>query len=232
MASPAQFAANRANAQRSTGPTSPEGKARSARNARSHGLTSTKLEISESDRPVFDRLEANLRAETAPATCLEEEIFHRILAHTWNLARIENFESNILAETDPFAEPGPEAANLDRFARYRRDLERSLYRAIAELRKLQTERAALFQQHTPAIEAILESTPLAEVTRLTKQTQSLFDPHQAFETKQRFTGGRDNAIAANKAFQEEMDRREAAHPAPAHIRRFQDQQAVVSACGL
>ncbi len=36
-ASPAQLAANRANAQHSTGPRTPEGKAASARNALSHG---------------------------------------------------------------------------------------------------------------------------------------------------------------------------------------------------
>ena len=38
LASPAQFAANRANADRSTGPRSAEGKARSAQNARKHGF--------------------------------------------------------------------------------------------------------------------------------------------------------------------------------------------------
>ena len=68
MASPAQITANRVNAQYSTGPTSVEGKARSARNARKHGLTSTRLEIADDDRPVFAQMEANLRAETAPGT--------------------------------------------------------------------------------------------------------------------------------------------------------------------
>jgi hypothetical protein len=37
-ASPEQFAANRANAAKSPGPRSPEGKARSAQNARKHGF--------------------------------------------------------------------------------------------------------------------------------------------------------------------------------------------------
>lgn len=232
MASPAQLTANRSNAQHSTGPTSVEGKARSSRNARKHGLTSTKLEISDDDRPVFAQMEANLRAETAPRTCLEEEIFHRILAHSWNLARIENFESNILAKTDPFAAPGPEAANLDRFARYRRDLERSLYRAIAELRKLQTERAALFQQHTLAVEAVLESTPLAEITKLTKQTGALFDHKSPIETQKRFTADRDSVIATNQAFVEEMERRRAANPMPPDVRQYHERQAAVTACGL
>ena len=42
MASPAQIAANRTNAQRSTGPTSPEGKARAASNSFKHGLYAPK----------------------------------------------------------------------------------------------------------------------------------------------------------------------------------------------
>ena len=37
--SPEQLAANRANSAKSTGPRSPEGKTRSAQNARKHGFT-------------------------------------------------------------------------------------------------------------------------------------------------------------------------------------------------
>ena len=43
MLNPAQLAANRANAQFSTGPRTPEGKARVSRNAVKHGLNSSKL---------------------------------------------------------------------------------------------------------------------------------------------------------------------------------------------
>ena len=43
MASEAQIAANRANAQRSTGPRSEEGKARVAQNGLKHGLCSTRV---------------------------------------------------------------------------------------------------------------------------------------------------------------------------------------------
>lgn len=40
MATPAQIRANRANAQRSTGPKTAAGRQKSAQNARKHGLTS------------------------------------------------------------------------------------------------------------------------------------------------------------------------------------------------
>jgi hypothetical protein len=174
MASIAQITANQANAKRSTGPISPLGKARASQNARRHGFTARNLKITDEDRAEFTELEAAMRLKTRPADCLEEEIFHRILTHTWNLRRIETFEALILAETDPLAEADPHAANLERYARYRRDLERGLYRAIKELSKLQTERAALGQQHPHVVQGIREHVPLAEVTRLTKNTEEVF----------------------------------------------------------
>jgi hypothetical protein len=43
--SPKQLAANRANAAKSTGPRTPEGKARSAQNARKHGFTASTFAV-------------------------------------------------------------------------------------------------------------------------------------------------------------------------------------------
>ncbi|QOY87679.1 hypothetical protein [Paludibaculum fermentans] len=174
MATVAQITANQANAKHSTGPVTIEGKARTAQNARRHGFTAQHLSITPEDRAAFTSLEAALRLDTRPATSLEEEIFHRILTHTWNLRRIESFECLILAETDPLAETNTRDGQLERYARYRRDLERGLYRAIKELSKLQTERAALAQQHPDVVKAVRENVPLAEVTRLTSNTDELF----------------------------------------------------------
>ncbi|MBN9662686.1 MAG: hypothetical protein J0H49_31095 [Acidobacteria bacterium] len=174
MATVAQITANQANAKQSTGPVSIEGKARSSQNARRHGFTAKHLNITPEDRAEFEELEAALRDKTRPDGCLEVEIFHRILTHTWNLRRIETFECLILAETDPFAESNTRDGQLERYARYRRDLERGLYRAIRELSKLQTERAALGQQHPDVVKGVRENVPLAEVTRLTSNTDELF----------------------------------------------------------
>ncbi|MBN9662097.1 MAG: hypothetical protein J0H49_28125, partial [Acidobacteria bacterium] len=51
---------------------------------------------------------------------------------------------------------------------------RGLYRALKELSKLQTERAALSQQHPDVVKGVRENVPLAEVTRLTSNTDELF----------------------------------------------------------
>ncbi|MGJ5818845.1 hypothetical protein [Paludibaculum fermentans] len=201
MASAAQITANQANAQLSTGPVTVPGKARSAQNARSHGFTARTPHISDGDRQEFEALEARLRRETHPKSCLEEELFYRILTHTWNLRRIETFESTLLAETDPMDFSETQAAHLNHFARYRRDLERSLYRATTELRKLQTERASLQLQSPFAIHALTESAPLAEVTKLQPQLHDYFTgPHnEQVMAQTRFTSGPKTAIQYSKA---------------------------------
>ena len=57
MSTPAQRDANRRNAQRSTGPKSPEGKARSARNATTHGIFCRDICLDgESEAEFVDRL--------------------------------------------------------------------------------------------------------------------------------------------------------------------------------
>ncbi|MGJ5818735.1 hypothetical protein [Paludibaculum fermentans] len=202
MASAAQITANQANAQRSTGPVTAQGKTRSAQNARRHGLTARSPHISEEDRAEFDALQARLHRDTRPKSCLEEEVFHRILAHTWNLRRIETFESAILAETDPIDFSEADAARLNHFTRYRRDLERSLYRAMNELRKLQTERAALLLQNPFAIHAIAEHTPMAEVTALQPLIKEFFSGTRVEQViaQTRFVSGIKTAVQFTRSF--------------------------------
>ncbi|MGJ5816725.1 hypothetical protein [Paludibaculum fermentans] len=201
MSSAAQVLANQANAQLSTGPVSIDGKARSAQNARRHGFSARHLNITLEDRAEFTELEAALRLRTRPADCLEEEIFHRILTHTWNLRRIETFESLILAETNPLAETDPYAPKLGSYARYRRDLERGLYRAMKELSKLQTERVALLQQHAAVVQGITEGAPFAEITRLTKATGDFLNVDNYSEARlaqARLAQGIDHVIEINQ----------------------------------
>ncbi|MGJ5820200.1 hypothetical protein [Paludibaculum fermentans] len=202
MASAAQVTANQANAQWSTGPVTAQGKTRSAQNARRHGLTARTPHISADDCAEFAALEARLLSETQPKSCLEEEVFHRILAHTWNLRRIESFESAILAETDPIDFSETDAARLNHFARYRRDLERGLYRAMNELRKLQTERALLQLQSAFAIHALTEAAPLAEVSKLQPRLSEYFVGHNVdqAQAQTRFTSGAETAIKFSQSW--------------------------------
>ncbi len=181
MATAAQTLANQANAQNSTGPRTVRGKASVSQNARKHGFAAQTLHVAEEDKQAFDTLRAGLLEDSRPEGAIENEIFRRLLSHAWNLRRIESFESRVLAETDPISDDGASHAKLECCARYRRDLERSFYRALNELRKLQTQRAALLQQESQVIEALYSHTPLAEITRLTKQTDSFILPGELYK---------------------------------------------------
>ena len=83
MLSQAQLDANRANAQKSTGARTPEGKAAVSQNARTHGLSSQYLPLSDSERPQFEALEADLRADVKPSGALQESTFRELVAAVW-----------------------------------------------------------------------------------------------------------------------------------------------------
>ena len=71
MASAAQTLANQANALHSTGPKSPEGKARAARNNTRHGLTLGVLVIEDHEKEAHAVLAAELREQVCPGSNLE-----------------------------------------------------------------------------------------------------------------------------------------------------------------
>lgn len=201
MASTAQITANRFNAQLSTGPRSEDGKLASSQNARRHGFTSTQLCVPEAAREEFEKFRHDLHCDVRPEGALEDSLFERLLLANWNLRRITRYETELLDETNPFAPGAPgEADAFDRLARYRRDLERSSQRALAELRKLQTQRAALLQLKPKVVKAFTESVPLADLTVLTDNTDSILQ-RGLFDTTVSFYPSRDAAIRASAAKQ-------------------------------
>ena len=140
MSSAAQIAANAANAQHSTGPRSPEGKARSSQNATRHGLTSARLIVRDDEREEFDELQSSLLEEIRPQGALETDIFSHLLHASWNLRRLRRLEAELFSDgIDPLTDSGKDQ-EMDRLARYQARIERSYYRALKELRVLQTNR--------------------------------------------------------------------------------------------
>ena len=71
MATDKQLKANRDNARKSTGPRSQEGKARSRRNSRKHGLTATMLVTGYEDAVRFEELRDELMNQHDPQFPLE-----------------------------------------------------------------------------------------------------------------------------------------------------------------
>ena len=68
MATEKQFEANRLNAQKSTGPKTPEGRAAVRLNGVTHGLTAETLVLKGERESDFKQLFDSLEAEHAPAT--------------------------------------------------------------------------------------------------------------------------------------------------------------------
>jgi hypothetical protein len=82
MTTDKQFAANRENGKKSTGPKTEAGKRRSRRNAFRHGLTAeTVIEILE-DRAGYKALASRIHADYRPASNFELELVARLVARS------------------------------------------------------------------------------------------------------------------------------------------------------
>ena len=94
--SPKQLAANRANAARSTGPRTPQGKARSAQNARKHGFTaSTFAVVRLEDLHEVAHLRADLIAVYQPVNSQELFAIERIALAQQALLRAARLETGL-----------------------------------------------------------------------------------------------------------------------------------------
>jgi DNA gyrase/topoisomerase IV subunit A len=173
MSSPARQTANAANAQRSTGPQTDQGKARSSQNARKHGLTAAELVIAAEDRQEFDDLHAGLQTDIQPRGALQETLFDELVASAWHLRRLRRMEAELTASAESYTAilDNPDLiAKLDRLARHKTRIERSFHRSLHELKAMQTD-AAL----TPTLPANFMdiAPPLASRTQIAKRTQAL-----------------------------------------------------------
>lgn len=146
--STAKLEANRTNAQSSTGPRSEEGKARSAMNARTHGLCSADLLLPGEDPQELAQLHQEYLDQFEPATPIERSLFDEILASSWKLRRIQRAETALCSKAESFQavfEDDQLQKKLDNLARHRTRIERTFYRAIQEMKAQQTNRAILQQ---------------------------------------------------------------------------------------
>lgn len=165
LVSPAKVAANQANAQLSTGPKTEEGKARSARNAYKHGLSSSEVFVRPEEKDLFRQFRQDYMSELQPAGPLEHELAASIIHAAWNLRRVRTLEAACDLQDEQ------NEATLDRLARYARRFESTLLRCTRELRIQQTNRAARASAEA-ALEA--ELPPLSDPAKALRanRTQS------------------------------------------------------------
>jgi hypothetical protein len=93
MATKRQINANRENARHSTGPKTPEGKARASLNAIRHGLLARQIVLPIEDRAQYLDLLAALEAEHQPEGPLETYLVHQMAASQWRLQRLTRIET-------------------------------------------------------------------------------------------------------------------------------------------
>lgn len=143
MTSERRIEANRRNAQKSTGPRTSAGKAAVALNGVKHGLLSREALVHgerEADLVEFGR---RLRAQLAPDGALELLLADRIVSCAWRLRRLLRVESRLFKDDGIQLEQAFSAHGREKMAvlsRYEATIERSLYKALHELQRLQAAR--------------------------------------------------------------------------------------------
>ncbi|MBI4318458.1 MAG: hypothetical protein HY675_08210, partial [Chloroflexi bacterium] len=157
MPSEAKIEANRRNAQRSTGPRTPEGKARSSQNPLKHGLRAqayldVQFKVLGEDPADFAALLQSLVDDLHPVGPIEEMCVETIAISTWRQRRIITAETGhmayeqksiIIAHDNPAGRAMyalPSLDFLERLTRYEVHLDRQMSRAFAQLTSLQRDR--------------------------------------------------------------------------------------------
>jgi hypothetical protein len=162
MVSSKQRAANRQNARKSTGPKTPEGKAAVRHNALKHGLLAERVLVIGEDKDELTALGELMIAELQPEGELEEQLVEQIVATFWRLRRMHRVEAGVfnhqLANNaarafvpghnqtivlgESFMRDSNGANAFSKVSRYEIPIERSLYRALHELQRVQAARRA------------------------------------------------------------------------------------------
>jgi len=137
MATQAQIDANQANSQKSTGPKTEEGKAKSSRNRLSHGFASSTRFVQGEDPAEFNLLLDDLISEHQPATPTEQILVEQMAHHHWISLRATRLQDSIVAS---YLKTGLTPVQLGLFIRYQTTAERSFHKAHTELLKVQKNR--------------------------------------------------------------------------------------------
>src|SRR5688572_28538877 len=84
---------NRLNSLKSTGPRTPEGKARSSRNAVTHGIFCREVVLLGESHTAFEILCQEFIREHKPQTMTELAVVERLVSAQWKLNRVAHSES-------------------------------------------------------------------------------------------------------------------------------------------
>jgi hypothetical protein len=163
MSTEKQIAANRLNAQKSTGPRTLEGRAAVRLNGVKHGLTATTLVLKGESEAGFTTLLESYEAEHEPSTPTEEALVQQLAMATWRLRRLYHAEGGFYVDnmhglSDKLDDSvrlaivtQRNAGTMATFNRQETRLERTFYKALHELQRLKKERPREMALVSPSI---------------------------------------------------------------------------------
>ena len=147
MATPAQITANSANAQRSTGPKTEEGKSTVSRNSLSHGLSAKQFVVLPHEDPgEYQALLEGFIDDHAPKGATQLFLVEEMAQAQWKLRRIAAMEAELLGGEGSLASWFKEDCSKDqvllKLGSYEGSARRAWYKALAELRKIRSEQSS------------------------------------------------------------------------------------------
>lgn len=168
MATQKQIEANRQNAAKSTGPKTPEGKAKVSRNSFRYGIATDRIILAGEEPKDFKALFDELARQFQPATAIEWTLIRQIADAEWRLRRIPYLETSLFSErfaaTERYWSRNPErvpeepeeilhslvgqaliddakgADPLSKLSRYEARLNRTYFKALDHLQSIQQSR--------------------------------------------------------------------------------------------
>lgn len=176
MSSNRKIRASRANGAKSSGPKTPESKARSAASNLKHGLLAHTIVLKDENIQAFTDLLAELEHEFHPQSGTERALVHNMAAGRWRLIRILAIERATLQiemeKHDPGEQPPSTRAAisfrtlsddsncLQLLGRYEARYERQFTRSLSILLKLQRDRQDLPPVDEPVVPQNVPEEPI------------------------------------------------------------------------
>ncbi len=137
MSTDAQLAANKANAQHSTGPKTEDGKANSCLNNFRHGFAGSFSVLTWETQALFDILYRGLQEEHRPSTVTEEILVEQMAQSVWLSKRAVFMQDLTISAKIPACQ---EQKELALYLRYQTTHDRAFHKCLNELLKLRAEK--------------------------------------------------------------------------------------------
>ena len=147
----------------STGPVTPEGKAKSAANSFKHGFTGQSDVVQESDKKEYEVLRDKLLQQIQPRDVLQFLAFNDMVHAAWNKIRIRRIENHYFDGGTELLEKPEVRKTLELLHRYLVRHERTYFKALKTIQELQTESVA---RTTLPAEANTAYPPMANAMKI------------------------------------------------------------------